>query len=77
MRLAYTINANRATNIPVAVEHQAGTANVVVNQQTPPTVDGLFAVLGEYDFGTTGAVEVSTTATNGYVIIDAVQFVEK
>jgi len=75
VRLAYTINANRATNVPVTIEHSAGTANVTVNQQTPPTVSGVFAVLGDYDFGTSAAVEVSTTGTNGYVIIDAVQFV--
>jgi hypothetical protein len=77
VRLAYTINANRATNVPVAIEHAGGTAEVVVNQELAPSVDGLFAVLGEYDFGTSAAVEVSTTGTNGYVIVDAVQFVPK
>ncbi|HVY25400.1 MAG TPA: FAD-dependent oxidoreductase [Polyangiaceae bacterium] len=77
VRLAYTTNANRATNVPVKIEHAGGTANVVVNQQTPPTVQGLFAVLGDYDFGTSAAVEISTTGTNGYVIIDAVQLVTK
>jgi hypothetical protein len=50
---------------------------VVVNQQTAPTVEGVFAVLGDYDFGTTGAVEITTTGTDGFVIIDAVQFVEQ
>lgn len=77
VRLAYTTNANRATNVPVSIEHAAGTANVVVNQRTAPGVAGLLTVLGEYDFTTTGAVEVSTVGTDGYVIIDAVQFVEK
>jgi hypothetical protein len=55
----------------------AGTANVVLNQQTPPTVGVLFAVLGDYDFSTSGSVEVSTVGTNGFVIIDAVQFVQQ
>jgi hypothetical protein len=77
VRLAYTVNANRATNVPVAIEHAAGTANVTVNQQTPPSVGGLFAVLGDYDFGTSAAIEVSTVGTNGYVIVDAVQLVEQ
>ena len=77
VRLAYTVNANRATNVPVAVTHAAGTDNVTVNQQTPPSVGGLFAVLGDYDFGTSATVVVSTTGTDGYVIVDAVQFVEK
>jgi hypothetical protein len=77
VRLAYTINANRATNVPVTIEHSAGIASVVVNQQTAPTLEGVFAVLGEYDFATSGAVEISTTGTDGHVIIDAVQFVQK
>jgi hypothetical protein len=77
VRLAYTTNANRATNVPVAIEHSAGTANAVVNMQTPPTVNGLFSVVGEYDFGTSAAVVISTTGTNGHVIVDAVQLVAK
>jgi hypothetical protein len=77
VRIAYTTNANRATNVPVAIEHAAGTANVFVNMQTPPTVSGLFSVLGEYDFGTSAAVVITTTGTDGYVIVDAVQLVAK
>ncbi len=77
VRLAYTSNANRATNVPVRVQHAAGTANVKVNQRATPTVSGLFTVLGEYDFTTTATVEVSTRDTDGFVILDAVQLVEK
>ena len=77
VRLSYTVNANRATNVPVAVTHAAGTANLTVNQQLPPTIGGLFAVLGEYDFGATASITVSTAGTDGYVIVDAVQLVEK
>jgi hypothetical protein len=77
VRLAYTVNANRATNVPVSIEHSGGTASVVVNQQTAPTIEGVFAVVGEYDFGTSAAVEIATTGTDGHVIIDAVQFVAK
>jgi hypothetical protein len=77
VRLAYSPNPNRATNVPVSIEHAGGNAKVSVNQQLSPTVSGVFAVLGDYDFGTSATVEVSTTATNGYVIIDAVQFVEQ
>jgi hypothetical protein len=77
VRLAYTTHDNRATNVPVTVEHAGGSALLSVDQKSAPAVDGLFAVLGEYDFGTTAAVEVTTTATDGYVIADAVQFVLK
>jgi hypothetical protein len=33
--------------------------------------------LGEYDFTTSAAVEVSTVGTNGYAIIHAMQLIEK
>ena len=77
VRLAYKTNANRATNVPVTIEHSAGTANLVVDQQAEPTVDQLFAVLGDFVFGTSAAVVISNAGTNGHVIIDAVQFVAK
>jgi FAD dependent oxidoreductase len=77
VRIAYSINANRATNVPVTIEHAAGTANVIVNQQTPPTVGGIFAVLGDFDFGASAAIEISTAGTGGFVIIDAVQLVAR
>ncbi len=77
VRLAYTINANRATNVPVAIEHAAGTANVVVTSKRRRPSTASSRSWAEYDFTTSAAVEISTAGTNGYVIIDAVQFVAK
>lgn len=77
VRLAYTANANRATNVPVVVHHAGGETRVVVNQRQPPTIDDLFVALGRFEFSATAPawVELSNTGTDGYVIADAVQVI--
>ena len=78
VRVAYTANPNRATNVPVTIEHAGGTATVKVNQRLNPTFDKLFVAVGTYEFtGSKAVVEISNTDTDGYVIVDAVQLVEK
>ncbi|MCP4170738.1 MAG: hypothetical protein GY758_08210 [Fuerstiella sp.] len=42
-----------------------------VNQRENPPIDGVFISLGQFEFG---KVEVGTGETNGYVTVDAVQF---
>ena len=48
-----------------------------VNQKKKPAIDGVFTSLGSFEFKGSARVVVATTATDGYVIIDAVQFVAK
>ena len=76
VRLAYTANANRATNVPVSIVHADGQAAVKVNQQKTPPIDKLFLSLGTFRFekGKHGYVEIGNKDANGYVIIDAVQW---
>jgi hypothetical protein len=75
VRLAYTRNANRASNVPVEIHHAQGVETVVVNQQKPAPIDGLFLSLGVFEFaGGVAAVQVSNRDTDGYVIADAVQW---
>jgi hypothetical protein len=74
VRLSYPPNQNRATNVPVEVRHAEGTTRVSVNQRQVPPIDGLFVSLGTYRFSDTASVVVLTEATDGYVILDAVQF---
>ena len=74
--IAYTINANRATNVPVTIHHAKGETKVLVNQKLPPQGDPLFHPVGTFEF-TAGAdswVEISNESTDGHVIIDAVQW---
>ncbi len=76
VRVAYTPNPNRATNVPVTIEHAGGTATVKVNQRLNPPFDKLFAAVGTYEFaGSKAVVEISNADTDGYVIVDAVQLV--
>lgn len=77
VRLYYTANPNRATNVPVTVHHAGGQAAVKVNQRQAPVIDGAAVSLGVFEFGADAAVVVSNEGTDGHVIIDAVQFLPK
>ena len=50
-----------------------------MNQRQPPPIDGLFLSLGTYDFTAEqpAAVVISNAGTDGYVVIDAVQWLAK
>lgn len=79
VRLAYSHNGNRATNVPVVVQHADGKETVIVNQKKVPPIDKLFVSLGEFDFSADnpGTVTISNHKTDGYVIVDAVQWLSK
>jgi hypothetical protein len=68
----YTADANRASNVPIDIIHSAGTTTVTLNQR----INGSqWVSLGSFNFaaGTTGRVRIRTTATDGYVIADAIK----
>jgi len=77
VRLAYTPNRNRASNVAVEVQHANGRQTVVVNQQQSPPIDGLFVSLGVFEFAADqpAAVIVSNRDADGHVIIDGVQWI--
>jgi len=77
VRLSYSPNPNRATNVPVAVKHVDGEKALSVNQRQKPTTDGAFVSLGTFAFekGKSGSVTVTNKDVDGYVIIDAVVWV--
>ncbi|MHC4876542.1 MAG: FAD-dependent oxidoreductase [Planctomycetota bacterium] len=73
--MSWSANANRASNLPVAIEHASGTATKTVNQRKPPRLDdGLFESLGTYEFDTSGSVAITCAGTDGHVILDAIVF---
>ncbi len=78
VRLAYPRNNNRASNVRVVVHHADGTTEVTVDQQKEPSIDGLFVELGKFPFKRSlpCAVEIRTEGANGYVVVDAVQWLE-
>jgi len=75
VRISWTPNPNRASNLYVNVVHAKGITTVAVNQKKKPG-QGRFHSLGVYEFVPTkrGSVSFSTGGTNGHVIVDAVQF---
>jgi cytochrome c553 len=77
VRLWFTPGTNRATNVPVRVDHLDGQTPVKVNQREAGPIDGWSIALGRFRFaeGSDAVVTVSTEGTDGHVIIDAVQFV--
>lgn len=76
VRFAYTPNKNRATNIPVEIHHVGGTTRAQINQRPPPPVDGAFVSLGTFEFAADkpAAVVISNAQVDGFVVIDAVQW---
>jgi hypothetical protein len=76
VRMSYSPNPNRATNVPVVIVHADGRETVKVNQQKAPTIDKLFISLGAFRFekGMKGHVEIGNKDVDGYVVIDAVQW---
>lgn len=77
VRLAYSAAPNRASNVPVTVEHAGGSETVQVDQRKPPTVEKHFTSLGKFEFtkDKPAAVTVSNEGTKGFVAVDAVQWV--
>lgn len=77
VRVAYTLNPNRATNVPVTITSSDG-EKVVKLDQKKETKDG-FRSLGGFRFDPSqpAKVVISNTGTDGYVIVDAVQLVKE
>jgi hypothetical protein len=76
--IAYPANPNRATNVPITIRHADGETKVTINQKTEPSINGLLHPLGTFRFeqGRGGYVEISNHDTDGYVVVDAVQWIE-
>lgn len=76
IRVAYTANANRATNIPIKIESKSFSKDVVLNQREATKHNG-FQTVATIDAKTSEpiTVAISTTGTDGHVIVDAVQLV--
>jgi len=75
VQVAWSRNGNRATNVPVTIEHAGGKAEVKLDQREPPGIGGLFGSVGRFRFGKDGVVTLSNAGADGHVIIDAVRWV--
>jgi hypothetical protein len=79
VRLAYSPHSNRASRVPVEIHHAGGHDTVHVNQNRTPPIDDLFIALGVFEFTADqpAVVIVSNRDTDGYVIVDAVQWLPR
>jgi hypothetical protein len=77
VRLIYIATANRATHVPVTIVSADGSKSVAVNQREDVLEQGIPRALGVFRFepGKEGYVEISNRDTDGFVVVDAVQFV--
>jgi hypothetical protein len=77
VRFGYTPNSNRATGVRVEVQHAGGSRTFTVNQKLPLPEGGLFLPLGVFEFqaGTPAVVTISNQDADGYVVVDAVQWI--
>ena len=78
VRVAYPTNANRASKVPITIEHAGGKTTIYIAQNTRPPIDGLFVSMGKYRFDADqpARVTISCNDTDGYVIVDAVQWLK-
>lgn len=77
VRIAYPAFANRAKKVPVVVEQNGKRLEpVLIDQTKPGPIEEAWFSLGVFDFekGKGSAVEISNEGAEGYVVIDAVQF---
>jgi hypothetical protein len=71
----WAANPNRASNVPIDIISPSGTKTVFVNQ-TQQGGQWVLLLTTNFNAGTTGKVRVRNDGTTGYVIADAVKFVE-
>jgi hypothetical protein len=76
--IAWPPNANRASNASVTVEHAGGQTTQPLNQRLAPAEKSPFALLGKFTFdpAVPAAVVIRNEGADGYVVIDAVQWIE-
>lgn len=77
VRIAYSHSGNRASRVPVTVESSDTRHELVVNQQKKPDL-APWKTVGTFEFSDQqeAVLRISNTDTDGYVIADAVQFLE-
>ena len=63
----------------LTIHFAGGEEMTIVNQRKDPAGNGGYHVLGTYDFkaGQSANVTISNEATDGYVIIDCIQWLPK
>ena len=79
VRLCWPPNANRSSRVSVQIHSASGVHSAVINQRNPPEGEDHFQTLGTFDFtaGKPAAVVITNQGTDGYVVVDAVQWLAR
>lgn len=73
VRVAYSSNPNRATNVPVTITSKGKEVfSGTINQKKAPSVDKVFVSLGKFDLSGDAVVTLTNEGVDGYVVADAV-----
>jgi hypothetical protein len=76
VRFGYPSNSNRTSKVAIEILHANGSSQVFVDQRKTPPIDDLFISLGVFEFADNkpASVAISNLDADGYVVIDAVQW---
>jgi hypothetical protein len=74
VRLYFTALPNRSSNTPLRITYHGGEFETTINQRSEPGLEGRCVSVGSFICEGTSSVEVTTTGADGFVIIDAVQW---
>ena len=79
VRVSWPPNANRSSKVKIEVETTEGPTTITINQQSAPDADDHFQSLGTFSFSAdeSAAVTITNSEADGYVVIDAVQWLPK
>ncbi len=75
VKLAYSAHETRATNVPILITSAGRETKLIVDQTQPMPVGQHFQSLGTVALSADGetTIQVHTTGTTGFVILDALQ----
>ncbi len=73
LRMSYTPNGNRASNVRVAIKHAAGESTLTINQKKTPPIEGMWVSLGQFELDADSTVTIDNKGADGHVIADAIQ----
>ncbi len=73
LRVACSAHPNRASNVAWEIQTAHGLSRIVQDQRVAPP-HGAWHSLGQFEFGKKAEVSVSNRDTDGFVVIDAVQW---
>jgi FAD dependent oxidoreductase len=75
VRVIYPHNNNRTTAAKIAIRTAAGIEHRSLDQTQKPKIDNAIEPMGVFEFSGPSSVEFSTDSQDGFLVIDAVQFI--